>query len=298
MGGRSRVGPGNPVSTLPEDLPDLPDFCWPADTTCVSDWDAWEVEPDPESEDPEVQAGTPLYSDAQKARAVSLAGQALRMLTAFRVGGCPVTVRPAARRCRDLTWRTYPVSGGSTPWQPVDLGGRWLNIGCGHAGDCGCGALSEVRLWGPASSVTEVKVDGAVLDPSAYRLDPGGRLVRLDGEAWPLCQNLAAPDTEEGTWAVTYTPGAAVDGLGAYAAGVLAGEFVRACAGGECALPTNVQQIARNGVTMTLGMGVFPDGKTGIREVDLYVERWNPYGHKTPPMVYSPDLARPRRTGP
>ena len=284
--------------TAPEDLPDLPDFCWPVDTTCVSDWDAWEVEPDPESEDPVEQAGVPLYTDAQKDRAMSLAGQALRLLTAFRVGGCPVTVRPAMRRCRVSTWQTYPVAGaGSTPWQPVSLGGQWLNIGCGHDSACGCLGLREVRLYGTASQVVEVKVDGTVLDPGAYRLDPGGRLVRLDGEDWPLCQDLAAPDTEEGTWSVTYTPGAVVDGLGAYAAGVLAGEFVKACAGGECSLPTNVTQIARNGVTMTLGLGVFPDGKTGIREVDLYVERWNPYGHKSPPLVWSPDLARPRRVG-
>ena len=279
-----------------ETLPALPDFCWPVDTSCVPDWDAWEVEPDPEADPPE--PGTPLYTADQKARAVSFAGQALRMLTAFRVGGCAITVRPAMRRCQVSTWRTYPVAGaGSTPWYPVSLGGAWLNIGCGHSGACGCTGLQEVRLYGTASAVEEVKVDGEVLDASAYRLDRGGRLVRIDGESWPLCQDLAAPDTEEGTWSVTYTPGAAVDGLGAVAAGLLAGEFVKACAGQECSLPTNVTQIARNGVTMTLGLGVFPDGKTGIREVDLYVERWNPHGHKTPPIVWSPDLARPRRTG-
>lgn len=280
--------------TPPEDLPPLPDFCWPVDLSCVPDWNAWDVEPDPEADPPE--AGVPLYSDADKARAVSLAGQTLRMLTAFRVGGCPITVRFASKRCSEQTWRTYVVGGaGSVPWTPVNIGGSWLNIGCGHT-SCGCTGLREVRLYGTASSVSEVKVDGVVLDASAYRLDPGGRLVRLDGEDWPLCQDLAAPDTEPGTWSVTYSPGAAVDGLGAYAAGVLAGEFVRACVGGDCRLPTNVTQITRSGVTMTLGLGAFPDGKTGIREVDLYVERWNPNGHKAPPLVWSPDLARPRRT--
>jgi hypothetical protein len=281
------------VSETP-DLPALPDFCWPVDTSCVPDWDTWEVEPDPEADPP--VAGVPTYTDEQKARAVSLAGQSLRLLTAFRVGGCPITVRPAAQRCRELTWRTYPVSGiGSTPWQPVDLGGTWLNVGCGHSG-CGCLGTREVTLYGNASSITQVKVDGAVLDPSAYRLDPGGRLVRLDGEAWPLCQNLAAPDTEDGTWSVTYTQGAAVDGLGAYAAGLLAGELVKACSGGECDLPASVTQIVRNGITMTLGTGAFPGGRTGIQGVDAYLERWNPQGHTIPPLVWSPDLARPRRT--
>jgi hypothetical protein len=285
------------VTTTPEELPDLPDFCWPADVSCVPDWDGWEVEPEPEADPP--VAGVPLYTDGQKARAISLAGQSLRLLTAFRVGGCPITVRPAAQHCRDQTWRTYPVSGlGSTPWQPVDLGGTWLNVGCGHSGGCGCLGLREVRLYGAASSITEVKVDGAVLDPSAYRLDPGGRLVRLDGEAWPLCQNLAAPDTEAGTWSVTYTPGVAVDGLGAVAAGVLAGEFVKACAGSDdCRLPSTATQIVRQGVTITLGVGAFPGGRTGIQEVDAYLERWNPNGLTSAPMVWSPDLARPRRVG-
>lgn len=283
------------MSETPPEIPDLPDYCWPADLSCVPDWNDWEVEPDPEA-DPPVE-GVPLYTDAEKARAVALAGQTLRMLTAFRVGGCPITVRPASKRCTELTWRTYVVGGaGGAPWQPVNIGGSWLNIACGHGSVCGCLGLREVRLYGQASSVSEVKVDGMVLDPTAYRLDLGARLVRTDGEDWPLCQDLAAPDTEPGTWSVTYTPGAAVDGLGAHAAGILAGEFVKACSGMECSLPANVTQIARNGVTMTLGLGTFPDGKTGIREVDLYVERWNPYGHKTAPLVWSPDLARPRRT--
>lgn len=287
------------TETAPEDLPGLPDYCWPVDVSCLSDWNSLTDPDEPEDLDPESDGyNPPLYTDLQKARALSLAAQSLRMLTAYRVGGCPITVRPAERRCRDLTWRTYPVSGGSTPWVPVNLGGQWLNIGCGHAASaCGCGALAEVHL-GTASEVTQVMVDGAALDASAYRLDTGGRLVRLDGEGWPLCQNLAAPDTEEGTWSVTYLRGAAVDGHGAYAAGALAGEFVRACTGGECRLPDNIVSIVRNGVSMTLGAGAFPDDRTGIREVDAYLDRWNPYRHKVAPLVWSPDLARNRRMNP
>lgn len=282
---------------MSQQLPELPDFCWPVDTTCVSDWDDYEVEPDPEADPPVV--GVPLYSDDAKARAISLAGQSLRLLTGFRVGGCPVTVRPCRRSCNESTWRTYPVAGtgGSTPWYPVSLGGRWLNIGCGHAGGCACIGLSQVRLYGPASAVVEVKVGGIVLDPTAYRLDPGGWLVRLDGDVWPLEQNLAAPDTEPDTWSVTYTPGAAVDGLGAWVAGILAGEYVKVCTDGECRLPTGVTQIARQGVTMTLGTGAFPDGKTGIREVDSWLEAINPHGLKSPATVWSPDTNRPRVTG-
>lgn len=274
-------------------MPDLPDFCWPVDVSCVSDWDATDPE-SPDEEDP-----LPLYSEADKARAIALAGQTLRFLTAYRVGGCPVVVRPCRAGCAPRTWREYPVTGaGSTPWFPVNLGGTWLNIGCGCGGDgCSCSRVSEVRLHGPVGAVAEVKVDGEILSPSAYRADPGGRLVRVDGVEWPLCQDMNAPDTEPGTWSVSYTAGAPVDGLGAWVAGILAGEYVRACKGGNCRLPSSVVQIVRDGVTMTLGTGAFPGNLTGITEVDSWVARWNPTGLRSGPVVWSPDVHGPRTMG-
>lgn len=284
------------MSTTPEEVPPLPDSCWPVDTSCVPDWNAWDVEPDPDAVPPE--PGVPVYSDAEKARAVALAGLAMRMLTAYRVGGCPITVRPSSQGCRERTWRTYPVDG-TAPWSPLSVGGRWINLTCGHDGAaCGCIGTRQVRLWGNPgrASIVSVKVDGLTLDPSAYRLDPGALLVRLDGQGWPLCQDLTAPDTAEGTWSVTYTPGAPVDGLGAYAAGVLAGQYVRLCAGGQCDLPSTATQVQRDGVTLTLAPGAFPGGRTGIREVDVYLERWNPHGLRAPSTVWSPDVRRPRRT--
>ena len=225
----------------------------------------------------------------------------MRLLTAYRVGGCPLTVRPCQAGCSERTWRTYPVVGfdGSTPWFPVNLGGTWLNIACGCLGSCGCSRVSEVLLHGPASAVTRVRVDGDVLDPSAYDLHPGGRLVRTDGGSWPLCQNLDAPDTEPGTWSVTYTAAAQVDGIGALAAGALAGQYVRACSGSDCDLPKTVTQIVRNGVQVTMAPGAFPNGKTGIATVDAYLERWNPTGRRGRiSSVWSPDTYSPRPMGP
>lgn len=285
---------------MSEQIPELPDYCWPVDTTELPGWDSWETEPDPGADPPVV--GVPTYSDVVKARAISLAGQSMRLLTGFRVGGCPVTVRPCSRYCETRTWRTYPVRGysGSTPWWPVNLGGQWLNIGCGeHSDGCSCGRTYEVRLASATSEVSEVKIDGAVLPPSSYRLDPGGRLVRLDGDAWPLCQDLNAPDTEDGTWSITYTPGAPVDGLGAVAAGWLALEYAKALIGEDCGLPTTVTQVVRLGVTMTLAPGSFPEGKTGIRIVDDYLTRWNPHGYLySPSAVLNIDLPSHRAVGP
>lgn len=276
-------------------VPEPTDFCWPVDTSCVGDWEAWETEPDPEADPPE--EGVPVYTEAQRERAVMFAAMTMRMLTGYRVGGCPVTVRPCRSGCSEDTWRSYPVGPGSTPWHPVSLHGTWLNVYCGHLSSCGCTGVGAVQLYGPAGVIEEVKVDGDVVDPAAYRLDPGGWLSRVDGEQWPICQDLNLPDTEPNTWSISYTPGAAVDAAGAFAAGKLAGEYVQACAGGDCALPRGVSQVVRNGVTLTLTPGNFPGGMTGIIEVDAYIRRWNPHGLMGPSMVMSPDLHRPRTVG-
>ena len=260
------------------ELPGLPDACWPVDTSCISGWD--------DTYDPENPDGGG-YSDTAKASALALAGQTMRLLTGYRVGGCPVTVRPCTKRHRESTWRGQ----GGPGWRPVQLDGRWLNIGCGHAGGCGCVGAREVRLPAPAGEVVAVVLEGVTLDPSAYRLDTGGRLVRIDGDTWPLTNDLAALDGAPGTWSITYTPGFPVDLLGAQAAGVLAGEYVRACSGGACDLPKGVvTQVQRNGVTVTLTPGAFPGGRTGIQSVDAYLHRWNPHSITVPPMVWSPDL--------
>lgn len=269
------------------ELPELPDFCWPVDTSCCTRWDEWLVEPDPEA-DPPVE-GVPLYSEAVKARAVSLAGSTLRMLTGYRVGGCPVTVRPCRAGCAQQTQQH------GVPWTPALVSGTWLNIACGCGGACACSSRYNLQLQGPVGAITEVRIDGTVLDPAAYRLDSGGILVRVDGDTWPSCQDLAAPLTEEGTWSVTYVPGALVDGHGAFAAGILACEYLSACTDGSCRLDARVQQVTRQGVTLILDQGLFPGGLTGIREVDTYITRWNPHGLTVPSMVWSPDVNRGRR---
>jgi hypothetical protein len=129
-------------------------------------------------------------------------------------------------------------------------------------------------------------VDGVVLDESEYFLD-GSTLVRVGGE-WPVTQNMDLPDTEVGTFSVTYLNSFPVDGLGAYAAGILACEYAKACSGGKCKLPSGVTEITRAGVTMTITSGAFPGGLTGIREVDAYIMAWNPTHLRSKPTVWSP----------
>jgi len=268
-------------------LPALPDECWPVDHTCCqTEWDA----------DPEV------WPVEAKANADALAVMTLRMLTGYRVGGCPVTVRPCRDACRGQTWRTFPVlaSSGSAAgvgWVPQLQSGTWVNMacGCGQAG-CSCTTVCDLVLPGEPSQVTAVWQDGLLVDPSAYRLD-GNRLTRIDAACWPLCQDMTAADDADGAFAVTYYPAARPDGLASWAAGRLACEYVKACTGGDCALPPTVTQLARAGVTYSLDPGLFATGLTGLRDVDAFILRWNPNLLKGPSLVWSPDVDRGRIRG-
>ena len=241
----------------------MDDYCWPLDDSCCAEFST--------------------YPQDVQDRAAALAGMTLRMLTANRVGGCPVTVRP----CRQVCAGYQPFYGGSA-FAPVNWSGTWFNCTCG--GDtCGCGALCQLELPRPIGAVQEVKIDGVIVDPWTYRVDDGRWLIRLNGECWPDCQDLSLADTEVGTFSVTYLNAIPVDSLGQYAGGVLACEFAKACSGGKCRLPSGVTSVARQGVSYEIAAGSFPNGATGIREVDAWIAQYNPNHLRVQPQVWSPD---------
>lgn len=272
---------------LAETIPASLNLCWPVN---------WDACPSDVMDDitPEVMA----LSEA-------LAAQTLRMLTGYRVGGCSVTVRPCNRSCVPGSWLTAGdpganfagVFGGGFGFSPyVGANGQWMNA-CGCAGDgCSCTKVHEVLL--PTSvgvgRVDSVVLDGVTLDPSTYRIDNSNRLVRTDGEDWPVCQDMNK-DSGEDTFLVTYLDGNPVDGVGAYVAGTLAAEFAKACVNKDCALPANVQSITRQGVTLELDPEMFTGGITGVRTVDSYIRIWNPTS-ALPSGIYSPDAPKGRRT--
>jgi hypothetical protein len=231
---------------------------------------------------------------AVRLRATSLAVDTLRRLTAFRVGGCPITVRPLGSQ-NSCFVPTYAVPGGFTPG--ININGNWVN-NCGHAGTRY--STAEVPLPAPVGRIDEVKVDGVVVDPENYRVDNGYILTwQGTGDApWPQTQDVTRPDTEVGTFSVTYLNGHVPDEHAAYAAGILAKEFAKACTGGKCRLPSGVQSIVRQGITMEIASGAFPGGLTGIREADAFIALWNPQRHIMQTRIWSPDVQTPRVTGP
>lgn len=260
-------------------VPVVPEPCaWEVDVTCVPGWDG--------------------YTNAQRSRAISWATFILDALTGHQFAQCPVTVRPCGTGCQFRTgYETWPVtasaSGAPGPWNvPYVLNGTWLNCSCG--GGCTCVASCRTDLGVPVAQIDEVKVDGLVLDPTAYQLQ-GQFLVRVDGgECWPSCQDPAVADTETGTYSVTYRPGRALPVAGQIAAGALAGEFVKACAGAACGLPAQVASLSRQGVDVEFvdPTTVFENGRTGIHDVDLFISAVNPQNMRRASRVMSPDIRR------
>lgn len=254
-------------------VPDLPDFCWPIDPGCLGDnWDE--------------------YAEEVQDRAVALAVGTLRRLTVNRVGGCPITVRPVpTHACGGLPLSRYGY-GRPSRWEPyLQVDGSITNCGCG-------GATSfELKLPGYVGRVDQVKVDGVVVDPANYKLlDHDSIVWRGTGTSpWPHAQDMSKPDTEVGTYSVTYLPARPVDGLGANAAGVLAVEYAKACTGGKgCRLPKGTTAVVRAGVSINIISDTFPNGRTGIDEVDRWIALYNPRGATFQPTVWSPSSPQVR----
>lgn len=232
------------------------------------------------------------FDEDLRERASDLAWRSLRSLTGGLVGNCPVMVRPCATRCAPTAGQ-WGVTGAFTP-RLQD--GAWYNDFCGSCGPrgCSCDAVSEIVLPGLVADIGGVYEGGAKLDPTAYRVDNGNRVVRVDGGAWPTCQPMGEPWDGPNALAIVYVPGVRPSAAGRWAAGVLAWEFAKACSGAKCRLPSSVTSIARQGVSMEFSEGFFAGGVTGIREVDAYVLSLNPKHLSQPSRVWSPDMAQPR----
>ncbi len=210
----------------------------------------------------------------------------------------------SGRRFSGLCTRTARPCG-----QPCRCGFQVLSRGhlVGWDGDCwgttpcGCTALSQVSLSGyPVRAITEVKIDGDVLDPSEYRLDEWRYLTRLNGAVWPGCQSLDLADTEDGTFSVTYQHGQDPPELAQQAAIQLACETWKQCGGLECALPKNATRINRQNITYETRLFQRNPGgswSTGLLAVDEWLNSINPGGLVRGPTIWSPNssarFARP-----
>lgn len=230
-------------------------------------------------------------------------------------GECTETIRPCTQRAWQSVWRnsltninlwqTFPPRAMNSAW-----GLQWVFIGCGcgQQDTCGCGSMSQILLPRIVNEVTEVKIDGVIVDPSLYRLDDNQFLARLDGQEWPCCQDLALADDSPDTFSVSYSYGLAPPRIGVRAAAILACELYMACDPetfeGQCRLPHNVAQVARQGVNILFNQVELlvtrpgQPARFGITEIDIFLRTYNPSGITSPTIVLSPDTpAVGKRTG-
>lgn len=220
----------------------------------------------------------------------AIASDLLWAASGRRWGTCPVTVRPCLRRCG---------GGSGLPVPYKDADGAWRNYSaCGCNDDCSCVALSEIVLAGPVASVTEVSIDGVVLDEADYRLDKvgsGWRLLRTDGGNWPSCSDMGVDCDEVGAFCVTYEQGIALDALATAAVSELTCQMVKACLPNcQCALPANVQSVVRRGVAIRFDTAV--TWMRTLPAVAAFLDSANPHGLSSASSVWSPDVITPRVT--
>ena len=220
-------------------------------------------------------------------------------------GNCgPVTDRPVAR----------PINADSRGW----ISRNWSYGGYGSTSSMFMGMPPVVSQYGPTyppeiifydypiNEILLVKIDGQVIPPDEYELREHRRLVRMrvsatstptDRWGWPTSQIQDLPDTEEGTFSVTYTFGADPGQGGRMAAIALAEYFALPRLGDTTRYPTRVSSISRQGVSAQVvsPIDMVSKGMTGVTEADLWLMTVNPTKARRQAQVWSPDRQANRR---
>lgn len=215
-------------------------------------------------------------------------------------GVCADTVRPL-RRVYDIGMETGPFWWSTQDWRWV-----WTQYDYGRPPERagGCWALSEITLGAyPLREIVEVRINGAVVDPTTYRIDDRRWLVRIDPDqfGWPTCQDLSLNSlTDLDTFQVSFLWGDPPPVMGRVAAQIFAIELTKGRSGNPCNLPDRIQSFNVPGATYQfLDPMLFLDqGRTGIYIVDEFLAAVNPAKLHRRPMVVSPDFGAPvRRAG-
>lgn len=223
-------------------------------------------------------------------------------------GVCERTVRPDLGN-RQLWWAGTP--GASSPWTDLPwwagaaapYGSRWF--ACNQAN------LTRFKLPGPVQGIDEILVAGTVLNRAAYRIVGRNAVQRVDGERWPLGQDLTGDPADPAAaddsgccgpaWSVTYDWGEAPPASGQLMCSSLLRELIAALTGcAECRFPWAgaVATVTRKNTTINYQslLDKFPAGYVGLADVDLWLDtvRGGPWRPRRPRIIRAD--ARPRRS--
>lgn len=224
-------------------------------------------------------------------------------------GECgPVTIRPLARPA-DVDQRTWLSDGGAWGAYGGAVGSCvWYGMGAGGVvNHFGLSSIPSIPLPNfPVNRITQVMIDGTVIPPDEYELRDNRNLVRLRTSAsavptarygWPTAQIEDLPDTDEGTFSVSYTFGQDPGDMGRLACKKLAEVLALPQFGDPNHYPARVTQITRQGVTAAVAdvMDAIKSGELGIWEVSAWLQAVNPKKADRQGLVWSPDIGRQRR---
>jgi hypothetical protein len=226
-----------------------------------------------------------LLSDAEWTKLLLWSSEILYYLSGRRwIGnGCTET---ATLRSVDGngTWPYHPSWGQCPCWSYGTWQGQYLyppgvNVRLGHFQ----GPVAIQLPMSPIGTVTEVREDGVLLDPSKYRFSRSGWVTRLDDRSWNTCMD---------TTTITYSFGEPPPEGGVQAAVELAVERAAYARGDQCAWPKTVTSATRQGLSMeiTNPLDFISEGRTGLPGVDMWLAAVNPQARPQRGRVWSPDL--------
>lgn len=153
------------------------------------------------------------------------------------------------------------------------------------------GGACVIPLRGPATTVLDVTIDGATIDPTTYKLIDGHYLLRKTG-SWPTCNDLRLDATEAGTWTITYEWGNPIVFLARQASLELACELVKFSLGRPNRLPRGVTSANVQGVGVTARTlsETLRDAEEPIPAVARFLSVYAPDGAGITSAIWSPEL--------
>jgi len=222
-------------------------------------------------------------------------------------GNCgPVTVRPVSRPT-DIDTRAWGATLSTVGWVAsqgfASAYGSFNPAVLAHYGSL---EPPTIELPYAATEIVQVKIDGEIIPEDEYelrdfkslvRIRPSGSAVPVARYGWPTSQIMDLPDTEPGTFSVSYRYGVPPPASGIMAVVKLAEVFALPRMGETKGYPVRVTSVARQGVSamVTDVMDLLQKGMLGILECDYFLMSHNPHKLARQSVVWSPDLGRPGR---
>jgi hypothetical protein len=223
-------------------------------------------------------------------------------------GECgPATIRPVSRPT-DIDMRSLGATLSPVGWYSSSgFSSAYGSFVPGVLTHYGRSDPPEIQIPWPVRAIVQVQIDGIVIPDEEYELRDAKTLVRIRPTAsyvptarygWPTSQRMDLPDTQPGTFSITFLFGQDPPALGTAAALTLAQYIALPKLGDRKHMPQRVTSMQRQGISAQVVdvIDLLRKGAgTGIYEVDLFLKSVNPGMADRQGMVWSPDMGRPRR---